>query len=131
MTNKNQFTSIDLCCGGGGASLGAEQAGFTSVLAIDHNKNAKDCYKENFPNAIVLCKKMEEVKGNEILQLTRLKSGELDHLHCSWPCVEYSSANTNTAKQPPININRTFSQFVDKIRELQPKTFTGENVDGM
>jgi len=123
--------SIVLCSGGGGADIGIERAGFKVELAIDMDKSATACYHANFENTPVLTKKIEDVSVEEILKLTGLKVGELDHLHCSWPCVEYSSANTRTAKNPPENINRVFNAFVEKIKGLQPKTWTGENVDGI
>ena len=129
--NAVQHRSCDLCCGGGGASLGAHLAGFKSVLAVDMNLDASKCYEANFPDAIVLSRKMESVSVEEILKRTGLRVGELTHLHCSWPCVEYSVINTRVSKNPPADINRNFKHFLQKIQELQPMVFTGENVDGM
>ena len=127
----HQHRSIDLCCGGGGASLGIAQAGFKGILGIDCYKAAALCHKANFPDQPVILKRMEDVSASEILKLTGLKIGDLEHLHCSWPCNEYSSANTKLAKNPPTDINRNFFHFLDKIVALQPMTFTGENVDGV
>jgi len=129
--NAVQHRSIDLCCGGGGATLGAHLAGFRSVLAVDMNLAAAKCYKANFPDSIVLPRKMENVSAEEILKRTGLRVGELTLLHCSWPCVEYSVINTRVSKNPPTDINRNFKHFLQKIQELQPMVFTGENVDGM
>ncbi len=128
---RPQLTFIDLCCGGGGASLGISQAGLDGVLGIDFAQKAVECHIANFPQTLVLEKRMEQVSAEEIFRLTGLEKGQLDLLHCSWPCQLYSQANAKFCKKPPEDINRNFNHFVDKIKDLQPRSFTGENVDGV
>ena len=128
--NQPQHRSIDLCCCAGGSSLGVEQAGFQVLLGIDISKNAAIWHRNNFPHIPVLQRAIADVSTEEILQITGLKVGELEHLHCSWPCIENSMANTKAASNPPANINRVFFDFYEKIQTLQPHVFTCENVDG-
>ena len=45
-----QLNLIDLFCGAGGFSLGFEQAGFESVLAIDKWEDAVKTYNHNRKN---------------------------------------------------------------------------------
>lgn len=137
LTNKNRsaftpvFKSVELCIGGGGACLGIHQAGFTTLLGIDMDKWAIETCKRNFPEMKTILSKMEDVSTDEILKITGLKTGELNHLHCSWPCPEYSIANTKCSTNPPENINRNFYHFINKIKGLQPEVWTGENVEGI
>jgi site-specific DNA-cytosine methylase len=129
--DNSHKSSIIFCSGAGVCEEQFEDVGFNVLLAVDFDKNATDCYKANYPAVKVLTKRMEDLSGSQLLKIAGLKVGELDHMHCSWPCVEYSPANTGVAKRPPKNINRIFLNYLRKIREMQPKTWTGENVDGM
>lgn len=125
------LTSVELCIGGGGASTGIHQSGFTGLLGIDMDKHAIDTCRANYPDMKTIIAKMEDVSVEKILHTIGLKVGELNHLHCSWPCQEYSISNTKYSANPPKNINRNFLHFIDKIKELQPHVFTGENVEGI
>lgn len=125
------FSSMDVFCGGGGASLGIHRAGFTTVLAIDVNKKALECYRANNPNVKTLQKPVQYITAKEVFKITGLKKGELDHLHGSPPCQLFSTANTKAAANPPEHTNENFYQFIRLIDEIKPKTFTAENVDGM
>ncbi|MGP8216408.1 MAG: DNA cytosine methyltransferase [Bacteroidia bacterium] len=125
------FTSIDLFCGGGGASSGIHRAGLTSKLGIDIDTQALDCYRANNAGVPVLQKAVQYVTVQEIFKITGLKRGELTHLHGSPPCKLYSTANTKAAANPPEDANANFYEFIRLIYELRPMTFTAENVDGM
>ncbi|MGP8216424.1 MAG: DNA cytosine methyltransferase [Bacteroidia bacterium] len=125
------YTSIDVFCGGGGASLGIHKAGFTSKLGIDIDTQALKCYKANNPGIPVLQKAVQYVTAQEIFKITGLKRGELGHLHGSPPCKLYSTANTKAASNPPENANANFHELIELIYELRPLTWTAENVNGM
>lgn len=124
------LSSAEFCIGGGGACLGVQQAGFHTLLGIDLWNKAIETCKLNFPSMKTIVGKMEEVSTTDILKLTGLAKGELNHVHCSWPCPEYSISNTKCSGNPPKDINRNFYHFIDKIKELQPQVWTGENVEG-
>ncbi len=130
-TTLPHFTSIDVFCGGGGASCGIHTAGFTSVLCIDINTKALECLKANYPDVPILQKPVQYITAKEVFKITGLKQGQLDHLHGSPPCKLYSTANAKAAGNPPENANENFYEFIRLIEELKPKTFTAENVDGM
>jgi site-specific DNA-cytosine methylase len=125
------LTSIDVFCGGGGASLGTHKAGFTSVLAIDVNTKALECYHANNPSVPILHRPVQYINAQDVFKITGLKQGQLDHLHGSPPCKLYSTANPRAASNPPEHINANFYEFIRLIDEIKPKTFTMENVDGM
>ena len=52
---KKKYTFIDLFAGCGGLSLGFEEAGFESLLAIDNWQDALDTYAANRRFARTLC----------------------------------------------------------------------------
>ena len=47
-------TIVDLFCGCGGFSLGAELAGFRSIAAVDIEPTLQSGYRRNFPSARVV-----------------------------------------------------------------------------
>ena len=61
-------TITDLFCGAGGSSLGAEAAGGTLVMALNHWQMAIDVHQANFPNIPRDIAKKDQVKlaGNAV-----------------------------------------------------------------
>ena len=51
MTLIDRMKFVDICCGGGGASLGAAAAGFEVALGVDVDVAALKVFKANFPLA--------------------------------------------------------------------------------
>lgn len=51
MTKHSYITVTDQFCGAGGSSIGAETAGATLVMALNHWKLAIDTHNTNFPHA--------------------------------------------------------------------------------
>ena len=45
--------ALDLFAGAGGLSLGIERAGYSVVLAVDHNARAVETHNHNFPGRAV------------------------------------------------------------------------------
>ena len=82
------YTFADVCCGAGGASCGAQMAGFHLCWALDHDFPACQTYRLNFPNVRLYQKQLQEV-----VRMPR-KSLQVDMMHMSPPCQAYSSANT-------------------------------------
>jgi len=80
---------ISLFAGCGGSSLGYELAGYKELLAIDFDKNAVETFKLNFDSPI-WNKDISKVTGQEILDFTGLKKGELDLLDGSPPYQGFS-----------------------------------------
>lgn len=78
---------VDLFCGAGGASCGADQAGYEIVLAVDNWQVAIECHFKNHPNAVHIC---TELPPSDPLPLP---TTGVWHLHGSPPCTKVSCAN--------------------------------------
>lgn len=82
------YTFADVCCGAGGASRGAEMAGFYLCWALDHDSPACETYRRNFPNVRLYHEQLQDV-----VRMPR-ESLQVDIMHIPPPCQAYSAANT-------------------------------------
>jgi DNA (cytosine-5)-methyltransferase 1 len=123
-----QPTVISTFAGGGGSSLGYKWAGFKELLAIDFDKNAVETFRANFPDVPIWERDIRTVQTNEILELCKIKVGELDVFDGSPPCQGFSTAGKRQVKDER---NDLFKPYANLIKELQPKVFVMENVSGM
>lgn len=121
-------TVISTFAGTGGSSLGYHWAGFKELLAIDFDAHAVECFKLNFPDVPIWHRSVVDVTGNEIMDFTGIKPGELDVFDGSPPCQGFSTAGKREVKDPR---NDLFNHYVRLVTELQPKVFVMENVTGM
>lgn len=137
---SNGYKVISLFAGAGGSSLGYRMAGFKVLLANEFIPAAQQVYRENHPNTLVNTKDIRDLTGEEILQLTGLKVGELDILDGSPPCAQFSTINNvnKTKFGSKIKYSGTeqrvddlFFEYVRILRELKPKMFIAENVRGL
>lgn len=73
-----------------------------------------------------------EISGAQILEALGMEPGELDCVFGGPPCQGYSTANMRNRKPGHWDKrNELIFHFAWKIVELQPKTFTMENVPGI
>ncbi|MEZ5951204.1 MAG: DNA cytosine methyltransferase [Planctomycetaceae bacterium] len=77
---------ISTFSGCGGSSLGYKQAGGKVLLAVEYDDHAAACYRANFPDTKLYHGDIANLSGEEVLQLSSLKVGELDILDSSPPC---------------------------------------------
>lgn len=82
------YKFADVCCGGGGASRGAEMAGLQLRWALDHNAAACETYRLSFPQVRLYHRPLKDIihMGSEDLKV--------DIMHISPPCQAFSQANT-------------------------------------
>ena len=78
---------VDLFCGAGGASCGAQQAGYDVVLAVDSWAVAVEIHYQNHPNTAHICTQLPPTEP------LPLPTGCVWHLHGSPPCTKLSIAN--------------------------------------
>eukprot|EP00966_Prymnesium_polylepis_P309406 7149555-Prymnesium_polylepis.2 len=100
---------VDLFCGCGGASCGAEEAGFDVVLAVDSWEDAVEVHKTNHPNAMHLCM---ELPPQTPLPLPA--DGENWHIHGSPPCTMVSKANQErdeSGRQHAVTLIEWYIEF--------------------
>jgi DNA (cytosine-5)-methyltransferase 1 len=112
----NGFTVLDLFCGAGGLSLGFQQAGFTVVSAVDHNKAALETYERNVGAHVAEV----DLSYNALLPPATVVIG-------GPPCQGFSSAGLRRADDHRNSLVSCFAQLVARLR---PKAFVFENVEG-
>ena len=100
MTNapQKQLSVIDLFAGVGGFTQGFLRVndaglpfGFSSKLLVDVDETAGSTFKKNFPYIPFWVRNLYNVEGKEILDLTKMKRGELDFLIGGPPCQGFST----------------------------------------
>lgn len=125
---ENAPTVISTFAGCGGSSLGYSMAGFRELLANEWDDNAVETFKLNFPEVPVIQGDIAKLSVDEVLNITGLKSGQLDIFDGSPPCQGFSTAGKRQIDDPR---NSLFREYVRLLRGLQPKVFVMENVSGM
>lgn len=122
-----KLTAIESFCGAGGMSLGLLNAGFDIRTAFDINKFAVDTYNENISNH---CYVMDatEVSGDELLEKSNLRKGELDAFTGGPPCQGFSKQKRG-AHLLNDERNRLVLHYARLIEETDAKSFIFENVE--
>jgi len=119
--------AIDLFCGGGGSSWGAQTAGVTLVGAVDAWDVATATYRENFPTAAgnVITTRLSDDVGPEIFG----SIGEVDLLIASPECTHHSIARG--ARERSDESRRSGWYVMKFIERLEPRWLVLENVNAM
>lgn len=119
----SQYTFIDLFSGCGGMSLGFEQAGFKSLLAVDIWQDALFTYKYNRPETNTLCADISQI-DIELLK-TQYLIDHVDLIIGGPPCQGFSLAGKRIVDDERNTLYKGFVRFVSIFR---PKVFVMENV---
>lgn len=119
--------AIDLFCGGGGSSWGAEDAGALMVGAVDGWHLATATYKDNFPAAAanVVTTMMDDNTGPSVFN----NLGKIDLLLASPECTNHSIARG--ARERDKDSQRSGVFVMNFVEELAPRWVVLENVLGM
>jgi DNA (cytosine-5)-methyltransferase 1 len=120
-------TCIDLFSGAGGLSLGLRNAGIDLCLAVDNDKWSLKTYACNLGDHLLLAK-VEDLTGDDILSAAGLRTGELDLLAGGPPCQGFSVQRRGADDDPR---NRLVLEYLRLVRELRPRFFLMENVEGL
>lgn len=119
-----ELFAVDIFSGAGGLSLGAEMAGIKVQVAIEKNKSSALTFKKNHPNSMVLIEDIRNIDPMEVAPK------EPFILFGGPPCQGFSSSNTKSRNLDNPN-NYLFHEFVRFVRNLKPKWFLFENVEGI
>jgi DNA (cytosine-5)-methyltransferase 1 len=84
-TKKTRYTFLDICCGAGGASQGAKDAGLQLLGGLDKDDLAIEAWEENFPEGLPLHMDMHDV-----ISLSRDIIRRVDILWFSISCQAFS-----------------------------------------
>ena len=128
MTLNGKPKIIDLFSGAGGFSLGAHQAGFHSIAAVDIDNDLTVSFTHNFPLTNLILKDIYDLSPSDILKTNGIKKGEIDAVISGPPCQGFSLIGR---RRPEDGRNRLISRFFNVMLEIEPKFFIMENVPGI
>lgn len=122
---------LDIFCGAGGMSEGFIQAGFDVRFATDINETAKLTYM-NRHNQLgyetkFVCEDIKRFSKKSCLNKF-LGGMEIDVVCGGPPCQGFSLAGKRDKNDPR---NMLFSSYINVIRNVKPKYFIMENVEGI
>ncbi len=120
--------AIDLFCGAGGMSLGFKQAGFRVAGAFDHEQRHVTTYKQNFPSASAHTVDLADMSGDDLRSICHDADDEIDLVFGGPPCQGFSLGGKRSLDD---DRNLMIYRFARLVRELEPKYFVMENVQGL
>ena len=111
---------VDLFSGGGGMSLGFQNAGFNVVAAFENWDNAIECYRENFSHPV-----FKQDLSDEEGSIKKIKEYSPDVIIGGPPCQDFSQAGKRVeGDKADLTIH-----FANIITSVKPRVFVMENVD--
>ncbi len=114
--------TLDIFCGGGGSSYGAQTAGAEIICGIDMDAVATATFKHNFPNAKVKTSLLENIKQNKL----RDQLGDIDLLLASPECTNHTCAKGSAPRSEESRA--TAMQTIRFARAFEPRWIIMENV---
>jgi len=120
------FKIVDLFCGCGGFGLGAKQAGFEVVVAVDIDVTLQSAYKRNFPQTRVVNGDLSTMDKDSWKIL--LSKEKIDGVIGGPPCQGYSRMGKGDIADPRRSL---LYHFFRTVNIIQPKFFIMENVEGL
>jgi DNA (cytosine-5)-methyltransferase 1 len=125
VAGKRQTKAIDLFCGAGGSSWGAQAAGVEIVAAFDMWPVAESVYCDNFPRVKFYSGRIEDHDPVKIAK----DVGHIDLIMASPECTNHSVAKGN---KPRCEKSRaTALQVIRFARAFKPRWVIVENVVSM
>ena len=123
MVNK---TYIDLFCGCGGFSLGANLAGYKNLLSVDIDPILTSAYKLNFPNSNLQLANLATIP--DIRKLLKNPDQKPSLLIGGPPCQGFSFMGKRDEHDPR---NELIWHYFRHVKRLRPDIFILENVAGL
>ena len=146
-SSQNKFNVISTFAGGGGSSTGYRLAGGKILCINEFVEEARNTYRENYPDTPILPDDIKELTGQDLLDAAGIKAGEVDILDGSPPCSACSMAGAvvqggghtkgfgKTKKysdgKKVENIEDLFFEFLRVAEDIKPKVIVAENVAGL
>jgi len=120
MSSKVGF---DLFSGSGGLSIGAQNAGISTAIAVEKDKSAAETFKFNHNDAIVLTQDIQSIDLSSFNIKPFIIFG-------GPPCQGFSLSNSKTRNEENTN-NLLYTEFIRIVQEFLPEWFLFENVEGI
>jgi DNA (cytosine-5)-methyltransferase 1 len=134
MIQKSKHLNVvSLFTGAGGLDYGFEAAGYRTAVAVECNADCCGTLRANreWP---VICRRVEEVRSEDLLEAASLSVGEVDVLVAGPPCQPFSKAgywvNGDTRRLADPRA-QTLGEFMRCVKDLLPTAFVLENVHGI
>ena len=109
-------------CGAGGSSAGARAAGVEIAAGIDMCATASDTFAANFPDALTITSRLEDVSPGSM----KKKTGDIDILLASPECTSHTCAKGGAPRDEASRA--TAMLVVEYARALRPRWLVLENV---
>lgn len=122
-TKRKKYNAVDIFSGAGGMSVGAIMAGINVEVAVENDKNAALTFHTNHPNSEIITDDIRNVS-----LVSKYKNPFI--LFGGPPCQGFSTSNTKSRNNDNPN-NSLFWEYIRQVRELTPKWFVFENVEGI
>ena len=132
MTNK-KLHAIDLYCGCGGMSLGAEMGApeLKVVYGADHDANAMKTWAANHPDAVAECIDASQISPRRILDISGVD--HIDYLLTGPSCQGVSTMGVFFSDDPRNLLMVHFARVLTEFKTLGklPRNVVFENVPGL
>ncbi len=99
---NDDLIAVDLFSGFGGLTQGIEAAGFTTIMAANHNTYKVEVHEANHPNAEHWIANLVDPESSDYHSARDLPAGDL--LVAGVSCVNHSQANTKKAYEQGANL---------------------------
>lgn len=129
--NLDKPLVLDIFCGAGGMSEGFIQAGFDVAFACDINEAAMRTYMNRHEKlgykTKFACENIEKFSKKNFL-MNFLEGKRIDVVCGGPPCQGFSLAGKRDKNDPR---NMLFKNYIKVIKNVKPKYFVMENVEGI
>lgn len=129
--------ALDLFCGAGGLSLGLHEAGFEVVMGVDHDEEALETHRAQFPGLSVNWDLAEDGAIDDVIRLANACG--VDLVAGGPPCQPFSKAGRSMIRDLVRNGRRQekderrdlWESFVAVVEGVRPSAVLMENVPDM
>ncbi|MCA8199189.1 DNA cytosine methyltransferase [Burkholderia vietnamiensis] len=113
--------AIDLFAGAGGLSLGLKQAGWDVRVAVEYDATAVETHRKNMPEVVHVCDDVRDIDFGAY-------EGTIDLVAGGPPCQPFSVSGKQMGH---LDVRDMVPEFIRAVREIRPKAFLLENVNGL
>jgi DNA (cytosine-5)-methyltransferase 1 len=121
-TGESMIRALDVFCGAGGSSAGARSGGAEIAAGIDLSPLATETFKSNFPDALAITARLEEIN----LGWLKRRIGPIDLLLASPECTNHTCARGSAPRDE--SSRATAMLVVEYARLFKPRWLVLENV---
>jgi DNA (cytosine-5)-methyltransferase 1 len=129
LTNS-QPIAIDLFAGAGGLSYGLSEAGFDVRVGVEIDREAALTLGKNHQGLNVIETDMRMLKASTIFEHANLNGEQIALVAGGPPCRGFSVSNRKS-RHLENPLNSLYHEFFRIVKELSPKMFLFENVEGV